>query len=138
MAIGVIANDMVGDIVRGMAKLSDNAAGASAAEAGAADPMAAVVARARRLMLISVATTAIATAAVIGVIGYRLLNAASSGDGAIADGIVMLPKGARVVSTTVSDGRIVVTLDIGGSSEVRIFDLKTLRQTGRLRFGTEQ
>ena len=93
--------------------------------------------RVRLLMVISAATTAIAIAAVIGVIGYRLFAAGGSGVATVVDGIVVLPKGARVVSTTVADGRIVVTLDIGGASEVRIFDLKTLQQTGRLHFGTE-
>ena len=89
-------------------------------------------------MLISAVTTAIAIAAVVGVVGYRVYRAGESGAATIADGTVMLPKGAHVVSTTIGDGRIVVTLDIAGNSEVRIFDLKTLQQTGRLRFGTEQ
>ena len=88
-------------------------------------------------MLISAVTTAIAIAAVVGVIGYRVFASGGSGAATIADGEVMLPQGAHVVSTTIADGRIVVTLDIAGVSEVRIFDLKTLQQTGRLRFGTE-
>jgi hypothetical protein len=96
------------------------------------------MARARRLMLISALTTAIAIAAVVGVIGYRVFASGGSGAATISDGTVFLPKGARVVSTTVSGGRIVVTLDNAGASEVRIYDLKTLQQTGRLRFGIEQ
>ena len=71
----------------------------------------------------------------IGVIGYRVYHAGESGAASIANGTVLLPKGAHVVSTTIGDGHIVVTLDIGGASEVRIYDLKTLQQTGRLRFG---
>jgi hypothetical protein len=97
-----------------------------------------VVARARWLMLIAAATTAIAIAAVVGVIGYRVYSSRSGGVATITNGTVFLPKGARVVSTTVSGGRIVVTLDIAGLTEVRIYDLKTLQQTGRLHFGTEQ
>ena len=96
------------------------------------------LARVRLLMLVSAVTTAIAIAAVIGVIGYRVYHAGESGAAGIANGTVFLPKGAHVVSTTIGDGRVVVTLDIGGQSEIRIYDLKTLRQTGRLRFGTEQ
>ena len=96
-----------------------------------------MVARARWLMIISALTTAIAIAAVLGVIGYRVFRAGESGAGAIAGGIVMLPKGAHLVATAVSGGRIVVTLDIAGTSEIRIFDLNTLQQTGRLRFATE-
>jgi hypothetical protein len=104
----------------------------------APEAMAPTLARVRLLMLVSAVTTAIAIAAVIGVIGYRVYHTGGSGAGAITDGTVFLPKGAHVVSTTIGAGRIVVTLDVGGASEVRIFDLKTLRQTGRLRFGTEQ
>ncbi len=89
-------------------------------------------------MLISAVTTALAVAAVIGVIGYRVYYAGESGAGAITNGTVFLPKGAHVVSTTIGDGRVVVTLDIGGASEVRIYDLKTLQQIGRLRFGEER
>ena len=101
------------------------------------------MARARWMMLISAVTTAVAIAAVIGVIGYRVFSA---GGGLAAvppipanavDGIVILPKGARLVSTVVAARRIVVTLDVGGASEIRIFDLQTLRQIGRLQFATE-
>jgi hypothetical protein len=88
-------------------------------------------------MLISMLTTAIAIAAVAGVIGYRVFASGGSGAASIADGTVFLPNGARVVSTTVADGRIVVTLDNAGATEVRIYDLKTLQQTGRLHFATE-
>ncbi len=104
----------------------------------APETLAPTLKRVRLLMIISAATTAIAVAAVIGVIGYRVFTTGGSGAATIVDGTVMLPKGAHVVSTTIADGHIVVTFDVGGSSEARIFDLKTLQQTGRLRFGTEQ
>ena len=55
---------------------------------------------------------------------------------AMANGTITLPKGARVVSTR-SAMAYRVTLDIGGATEIRTFDLKTLQPTGRLRFGTE-
>ena len=103
---------------------------------GAADPMAdRMVARIRWMMIISALTTAIAIATVIGVIGYRMIAAGNSGPA--GDSIVMLPRGARIVSTAASEGRIVVTLDVAGATEIRTFDLKTLKQTGRLRFATE-
>jgi len=51
--------------------------------------------------------------------------------------VAMLPKGAKIVSIAPAEGRIVVTLDIGGATEIRTFDLKTLRPTGRLRFANE-
>lgn len=102
----------------------------------APDPAAAgFVARVRWMMLVSGLTTLIAIAAVLGVIGYRIFR--SEGSTAAADVTALLPKGARVVATGVGEDRIAVTLDIGGAVEIRTFDLKTLRQTGRLRFATE-
>ena len=48
-----------------------------------------------------------------------------------------LPKTARVIATAVAGDRIVVTLDIGGATEIRTFDSKTLKEAGRIRFATE-
>ena len=93
-----------------------------------------MVAKVRWLMLISGLTTLLAIAAVIGVIGYRVFKAEGS---AAADVTALLPKGARVISAAVAEDRIAVTLDVGGSIEIRTFDVKTLKPTGRLRFATE-
>jgi hypothetical protein len=99
------------------------------------DPAAArIVAKVRWLMLISAATTGLAIAAVIGVIGYRVFKAEGSAGGEVT---ALLPKGARVTATAVAEDRIVVTLDIGGSIEIRTFDAKTLKPMGRLKFVTE-
>ena len=99
------------------------------------DPAAArIVAKVRWLMLIAGATTLLAIAAVIGVIGYRVFKAEGS---APADVTALLPKGARVISAAVAEDRIAVTLDVGGATEIRTFDAKTLKPTGRLRFATE-
>ncbi len=97
-----------------------------------------MVARARWLMVISALTTALAIAAVLGVIGYRIFHAGRSAgrSGAVAAGIVTLPKGARVIATATAGDRIVVTIDIAGATEIRTFDAATLEQTGRLRFAT--
>ncbi len=109
-----------------------------AAPAAETDAMAAgMVARARWLMIISGLTTLLAIAAVVSVIGYRVFRAGGSGAAATAEGIVMLPKGARVIASAVAGERIVVTLDIAGSTEIRTFDVKTLQETGRIRFATE-
>jgi hypothetical protein len=91
--------------------------------------------RVRLMMIISGLTTLIAIAAVIGVIGYRLFHA--GGGAAPAEAIVTLPKAARVIATAVAGDRIVVTLDLGGATEIRTFDVKTLQETGRIRFATE-
>ncbi len=112
-------------------------AGTVAASATEADALAyRMVSRVRWLMIISGFTTLVAIAAVIGVVGYRVSRTGGS-SAATADGIVMLPKGARVIASTVSDDRLAVTLDIAGATEIRTFDLKTLKQTGRIRFATE-
>jgi hypothetical protein len=97
-----------------------------------------MVARARTLMIISGLTTVIAIAAVVSVIGYRMLNNSGPGIAAMAgDGIIALPKGARVVSTAASGGRLAVLIEVGGATELRTFDIKTLKPTGRLQFTTE-
>jgi hypothetical protein len=118
-----------------MNNLSGKAQGNLSGGVGTAESETAhLVARARTMMMISGLTTALAIAAVAGVIGYRMF---SSGVGPVADDVITLPKGARVVSTSASSGRIVVLVDVSGASELRTFDVKTLKQTGRLRFGTE-
>jgi len=107
----------------------------SADDAAPLDPAAArIVAKVRWLMLIAGATTLLAIAAVIGVIGYRVFKAEGS---ASADVTALLPRGARVIATAVAEDRIAVTLDVGGAIEIRTFDAKTLKPTGRLRFATE-
>ena len=103
----------------------------------AAAMAAAMVARARWLMIISGLTTLLAITAVVGVIGYRVFRAGGSGAAATAEGIIVLPKGARMIASTVADDRIVVTLDVAGTTEIRTFDVKTLKETGRIRFATE-
>jgi hypothetical protein len=101
------------------------------------DPAAArMVAKVRWLMVISGATTLVAIAAVIGVLGYRVFKAEGSA-AAQADVTALLPKGARILSTAVAEDRIAVTVDMGGAIEIRTFDLKTLKPVGRLRFATE-
>jgi propanediol dehydratase large subunit len=100
------------------------------------DPAAArMIAKVRWLMLISGVTTLVAITAVIGVIGYRVFR--SEGSVAAVDVTALLPKGARIVATAIAEDRIAVTLDVGGATEIRTFDLKSLKPTGRLRFATE-
>ena len=94
-----------------------------------------IVAKVRWLMLVSGFATVLGIAVVIGVIGYRFYR--SGGSAAPAEVTAMLPKGAKITGTAVSEGQVAVTLDVGGTVEVRTFDLKTLRPTGRLRFANE-
>ena len=100
---------------------------------------AALFARVRRMMLIAGLTTAVAIGAVLIAIGYRLFKSDGSvaTAGATADITATLPKGAKIVSTGVAGDRLVVTLDVGGTTEIRTFDAKTLRPAGKLKFVSE-
>jgi hypothetical protein len=119
-----------------MVSVMPNASNKPSEKTDASPDLSATFARARWLMIISALTTAVAIAAVIGVIGYRLFNRGESTAGTIVNGTVFLPKGAHVDSTTISEGRIVVTFDVGGVTEVRFFDLKSLQMIGQLNFAT--
>jgi hypothetical protein len=96
---------------------------------------AALFARVRRLMLIAGLTTALAIAAVLIAIGYRLFRA--EGSAVVTDATAMLPKGARIVSAGVAGDRLAVTLEVGGTTEIRTFDAHTLKPAGRLKFVNE-
>ena len=96
---------------------------------------AALFARVRRLMLIAGLTTGVAVAAVLIAIGYRLFKAEGSVN--TAEITAVLPKGAKIVSTGVAGDRVVVTLEVGGATEIRTFDAHTLKAAGRLRFVSE-
>ena len=87
------------------------------------------------MMLIASLTTALAVAAVLIAIGYRLFR--TEGSAAAADITSLLPKGARVVATGVAGDRLMVTLDVGGVTEIRTFDAHTLKPTGQLKFANE-
>ena len=70
----------------------------------------------------------------LGVIAYRVSTGAGTPPPAVAETNIALPAGARVLSTAVSDGRLVVTIDMGGITEVRFYDVATLQPRGRLVF----
>lgn len=96
---------------------------------------AALVARVRRMMLIAGLTTAIGIGALLVVIGYRLFR--TDGSASTTATTLSLPKGARIVATAAAGDRLIVTLDIGGATEIRTFDIRTLKPTGRLNFASE-
>ena len=107
----------------------------SIASEPAESAVAQLVARARIIMLISALTTVLAIGAVVTVIGYRMFG--GNGPTVATDDIIPLPKGARLISTSASAGRLAVLIEIDGVNELRTFDIKTLKQTGRLRFTRE-
>ena len=94
-----------------------------------------IVDKVRWLMLLSGFATFLGIAVVIGVVGYRFYRA--EGSVAPSEIVAMLPKGAKIVAITPATDRIVVTIDIAGATEIRTFDVKTLRPAGRLRFANE-
>jgi hypothetical protein len=98
---------------------------------------AALFARVRRMMLIAGLTTAVAIGAVLIAIGYRLFRFEGSVTTAATEITATLPKGARIVATAVAGDRLVVTLDVGGTTEIRTFDAKTLKPAGKLKFVSE-
>ena len=83
-------------------------------------------------MLISGIATVLGIGVVISVIGYRVFRTEGS-----LEATAQLPKGARIIQTAVAGDRIVVTIEIGGATEIRTFDARTLRPEGRLQFGIE-
>ena len=89
-----------------------------------------MVAKVRRLMMIASATTFIAVAVVLGVIGYRVFRAEGRA-APFADVTAALPAGAKVLSTAVSNDHIVVTVEVGGVTELHTFDPDTLKPLGR-------
>jgi hypothetical protein len=97
----------------------------------------ALIARVRRMMVIAGLTSALAIAAMLIAIGYRLYRTEGSPAATSTDVIASLPKGARILSTAAAGDRLAVTLDIGGATEIRTFDAKTLKPAGTLKFVTE-
>ena len=86
-------------------------------------------------MLISSIATMLGIAVVVTVIGYRVFR--TEGRPGPIEATAQLPKGARLLSASIAGDRIVITIDVGGSLEVRTFDARTLSPEGRLRFVTE-
>lgn len=103
-----------------------------------------VIAKVRRLMLVSMAVTVVAVGSVFGFVGYRIMK----GEGATAktadklpessaipnDITLSLPRNAKVLQSAVSNDRLIMTIEIDGKVEVRTFDVRTLQPAGRLNF----
>jgi hypothetical protein len=96
---------------------------------------AAMIARVRRMMLIAGLTTALGVGALLVVIGYRLFRT----DGSVVTqaATATLPKGAKITASGVAGDRIVLTLDVAGTTEIRTFDAKTLKPVATLKFASE-
>ena len=91
-----------------------------------------LVAKVRRLMMIASLTTFVAIAAVIGIIGYRVFR--DEGRLQPAQNVsAAVPAGAKVLSSAIGEGRIVLTVEINGAIELLTFDLNTLKPLARVR-----
>lgn len=93
-----------------------------------------IIRKFRRFSSVSILVMVLGMAAVFGVIGYRMLRAKPLATGEVT---ALLPKGARIVSTSVSGDVVVVALEVNGTTEIRTFDARTLAPAGRLRFAVE-
>jgi uncharacterized membrane protein (DUF485 family) len=95
----------------------------------------AIVRKLKRMSLVSTLIMLGGFLVVFGVIAYRMSTGGSSGSApAWVDATIPLPAGARVLSSTASEGRLAVTIEVGGITEVRFFDLKTMESRGRVTF----
>ena len=102
------------------------------ADPGSNDAAAAVIAKARRLMIWTMVATFVALAVVLAVVGYRV-SRLGQGMPVPAEASLQLPKGAKVLSSSFSDGRLAVTVEIGGKADILLFDARTLQPLGRIR-----
>ena len=97
------------------------------------DPEAAgLVAKVRRLMVVSTLTTFLAVAAVIAVIGYRVFKGEERVQ-VLQSVSATLPAGTKVLSSAIGEGRVVLTVEVNGAIELLSFDLNTLKPVGRVR-----
>ena len=93
------------------------------------------LAQVRRLMMIALLTTCVAIGLVFVVIGYKIYRSGDSVEAAAVppDLTVALPAGARVLTTAIGSDHIMVTIDVGGTTEIHTFDPDSLKPLGRLR-----
>lgn len=92
-----------------------------------------MILRVRRLMLIPLLVMVAGFLTVFGVIAYRLyFKTPPRPAPPVAEKVLNLPHGARVISTAVSDGKLAVTVEIGGTTEVLLYDIGSLQPAGRI------
>jgi hypothetical protein len=91
------------------------------------------LARVRRFMMIASVTTFAAIGVVLALIGYKVSRSGDTAAPPFADVSAALPPGARVLSTAIGGDHIMVTIEVGGVTEIRTFDPDTLKALGRLR-----
>jgi len=101
------------------------------------DPEAArQVAQVRRLMMIASATTFLAVAVVLGVIGYRVFHIEGRVP-QLSAARATLPADAKVLSTALGDGQLALTIETAAGIEIRLFDAHSLKPAGRVLLSRE-
>ncbi len=106
-----------------------------------------LIARVRRLMIATMLVTLLAVGSVLAFIGYRIYKAEETIDKKVDKIVVQepapppevtlsLPRNARIIQAGVAEERLVITLEIDGKIEVRVFDVKTLEPAARMGFST--
>lgn len=95
----------------------------------------AVVARIRRISIVSSIIMIAGVGSVLAVIAYRLMGAPGSGP-AISGTIDS--QGGKVVSAVAADNRLTVTYDQNGVPLIVVYDLRTLKETHRVSVGGPQ
>lgn len=92
------------------------------------------IAKIRRLMVIASITTFVALGVVLAVIGYRVFTLQGSAPAGPATAVAVgLPAGAKVISSAIGEGHLVLTVEVGGGIELLSFDLATLKPLARQR-----
>lgn len=91
-----------------------------------------MIRRVRRLMLVPLVVMIAGFLTVFGVIAYRLyFKTPEPLSPPPLEKVLNLPQGARLVSTAVSGGKLVVTVETGGVTEVLLYDIDSLQPAGR-------
>jgi|SRR6185312_14960813 len=91
-----------------------------------------LIARVKKLMAIPLLIMVAGFLTVFGVIAYRLYFKTPDKAKPTIERVLILQRGSKVVSTTVNDGKLVVTVETGGgTTEVLLFDLPSMQASGR-------
>lgn len=90
-----------------------------------------LIARVKKLMAIPLLVMVAGFLTVFGVIAYRLYFKTPGKAEPTMERVLILPRGAKVVSSTVNDGKLVVTVETGGTTEILLFDLPSMQRSGR-------
>jgi hypothetical protein len=96
----------------------------------------AVVARIRRISIVSSLIMIAGVGSVLAVIVYRLMGAPGP-SGPVVSGTID-PQGGKVISAVAADGRLTVTYDQNGVPVIVVYDLRSLKETQRVTVGGPQ